>query len=364
MPDLYDALFHLLLSALVAVCGYALRRGRRHSRALLLSVLFGGTLLVGLLAQDPFHAMRLAAWLVFLYLPVFLLLLASAVWQEDRRSATASGVLVAMLCLVAIDAFLVEPHWLEVSHHRLAAPGLQRPLRLVVLADLQTDAVGEYERAVFRQVRELAPDLVLLPGDYLQLPARQRQAQVPALRALFEPLEPPLGIWAVGGNVDPPGWPALFEGTAVATFPRSGTVTLREDLRLTGLSLADSFSPALQVPPESGVFHILFGHAPDFALGDNQAQLLVAGHTHGGQVRLPGIGPLITLSQVPRAWAAGLTRLSGGRSLVVSRGIGMERGRAPRLRFFCRPELVVLDLVPDSPNTLDWSKSLPSGGDG
>ena len=352
MSGLPDALFHLLLSAGMATCGYALVRGWLHPRVLLLSLLLGGSLLAGLLTRDPFHAMRLAAWLIFLYLPLLLLLLAVTAWQEERRLAIVCGAMATMLSLVAFDAFLVEPRWLEISSHRLEAPGLQQPLRLVVLADLQTDAVGEYERKVFRQVQELAPDLVLLPGDYLQLTAQEQQIQIPAFRALFENLAPPLGIWAVRGNVEPPGWSHLFDGTGVQTFSRSGTVTVREDLRLTGLSLADSFTASLQIPPEPDGFHIVFGHGPDFALGENEAQLLLAGHTHGGQVRLPGIGPLITLSQVPRAWAAGLTRLEGGRVLVVSRGIGLERGRAPRLRFLCRPEVVVLDLVPSSQDGL------------
>ncbi len=81
-------------------------------------------------------------------------------------------------------------------------------------------------------------------------------------------------------------------------------------------------------------------------LGPVEADLLIAGHTHGGQVRLPLIGPLLNLSRVPRGWIAGATTLAPGRTLIVSRGIGMERANAPRLRFLCRPELVVIDLVP------------------
>jgi hypothetical protein len=100
--------------------------------------------------------------------------------------------------------------------------------------------------------------------------------------------------------------------------------------------------------PESDRFHLVLGHSPNFALGRVEADLLVAGHTHGGQVRLPLVGPLITLSAVPRSWAAGLTELPGGGQLLVSRGLGMERAGAPRLRFLCRPELVVIDLIPDS----------------
>ena len=86
---------------------------------------------------------------------------------------------------------------------------------------------------------------------------------------------------------------------------------------------------------------------PNFALGEIPADLLVAGHTHGGQVRLPWIGPMITHSRIPHAWAAGLTELPGGGKLLVSRGIGMERGFAPPMRFLCRPELMVIDLVPE-----------------
>ena len=82
-------------------------------------------------------------------------------------------------------------------------------------------------------------------------------------------------------------------------------------------------------------------------MGKIDADLLVTGHTHGGQVRLPLIGPLMTLSRIPRAWAAGLTELPGGGKLLVSRGLGMERGYAPRIRFLCRPELMVIDLVPE-----------------
>ena len=107
----------------------------------------------------------------------------------------------------------------------------------------------------------------------------------------------------------------------------------------------DSYSTTPPIPRVSS-YHVVFGHRPDYAMTHPPGDLLIAGHTHGGQVRLPLLGPLLTLSDVPRAWATGHTVLPWGAHLLVSRGTGMERHEAPRLRFFCRPEVAIIDLVP------------------
>jgi predicted MPP superfamily phosphohydrolase len=151
----------------------------------------------------------------------------------------------------------------------------------------------------------------------------------------------------VQGNVDPSGWEEIFEGVPSVSFDRTRGVDAGI-VHITGLSVDDSFDSSLRIPA-SDKFHIVLGHAPNFALGDVQADLLVAGHTHGGQVRLPWFGPIVTFSSIPRSWATGATRLSGNRWLVVSSGVGLERGPAPRLRFLCRPEIAVIHVDP-SPN--------------
>jgi predicted MPP superfamily phosphohydrolase len=194
-------------------------------------------------------------------------------------------------------------------------------------------------------------DLILLAGDYLQL---SKNKGLEVLRQQFNAFlkeinfSAPLGVYAVGGDVEsgtePQNWPQNFAGLPVTVFTENKTVKL-PGMCVTGITLIASMNRELQVPECVG-FHIALGHRPDFALGDIRADLLVAGHTHGGQVRLPFIGPIITLSKVPRQWAAGVTKLPGNRTLVVSRGIGMERAYAPRLRFLCRPELVVIEVLP------------------
>jgi len=301
------------------------------------------------LAEDGFGGFRLLAWGVFLHGPVLLVGLGVVGWQTSRVMAIGSTIIAAGILVVAVDAFLIEPTWLEVSHREIRSEKIRHPIRIVVVADLQTDQIGRYERDVLRRALQQEPDLVLLAGDYIQAGGPQRQELYAQLGAFLRRLDlpGPRRVFAVQGNVDADDWPEIFQGTPVVAVRSTETFEL-SGIQLTCLARRDSFNRSLQVDaPEADRFHLVLGHAPNFALGRIEADLLLAGHTHGGQVRLPLVGPLITLSAVPRSWAAGQTDLPGGGRLLVSRGVGMERGSAPRLRFLCRPELLVIDLVPE-----------------
>lgn len=306
--------------------------------------------LIGGYFEDHFGFFRLWAYGIFLH-NVSLVMVTAWFWRHTHRRL-ACGLLAAAACLllIAVDAFLVEPHWLEVSHWRIASPKIRQPLRIVVVADLQTNRIGPYERDVLRRTLAEKPDVILLAGDYLQTTKSNYPVLRNELNAFLREIHftAPQGVYAVGGNVDGAEWPKIFEGLDIATTINNRTFNLG-DVQLTCLGLWKSFDRNSHVPNDpEGRFHVVLGHAPNFALGDVHADLLLAGHTHGGQVRLPMIGPMITHSQIPNAWAAGMTELPGGGQLLVSRGIGMERGHAPPMRFLCRPELVVIDLVPAS----------------
>jgi hypothetical protein len=234
-----------------------------------------------------------------------------------------------------------------VTELEITSQKIEKPLTLAVLADIQTDSPGEYEKRVLEIVRESKPDLILLAGDYLQ---ERDPVEYQRVSEIFNQilndadLTAPLGIYAVRGNVDWNSWRDLFQGLEVETFVETETVDLGPIL-LTGVGWLDSADPSLQIGGGEK-FHIILGHSPNYSLGEIEGDLLLAGHTHGGQVKLPGIGPLLTISVVPRSWASGLTEIEPGKYLLVSRGIGLERGYAPRMRFLCRPELILLTLKP------------------
>ena len=344
------------LAALFRLRHVRSRGGRRlfgEGLLLLIGIIVAAELGAAILAPtgDPddhqfFMHLRLLAYGLFGIVPLYLVGVAAIAWRRARWVSVLAALGAAVVLAVALDAFVIEPRWLDVSRVRVQSAKVDRPLTIVVLADIQTDQVGAWEKSVLARAMAEQPDLVLLPGDYVHEGGARWQAQAERLRALLQEMgRARLGAFAVQGNVEPPGWEAIFDGTGITASSETTTTEL-EGVTVTALAFGASFDRSLHVPPR-GALHIVFGHGPDFALGDVQADLLVAGHTHGGQVQLPFLGPLVTLSAVPRAWASGVTRLSGGRTLVVSRGIGMERGDAPRLRFLCRPELVVIRVEPE-----------------
>lgn len=299
---------------------------------------------------DSFGVMAMMCWSLFLHLPLLLGACALRVFNSQKPVAVIAGL--AGLCLLAVgtDAFLIEPHWLDVTHMTLFSDKLDQTVRIAVLADIQTDTPGRYDAQVFARVKAEKPDLIVFLGDTIQTSEKDFDSASEKLNTLMREanFEPALGLYAIQGNVDPDAWTGIFSGLGITTLRETQTVDIGP-LTLTGLSFADSRQINLTLDPEEK-YHLVLGHCPDYALGRTRADLMLAGHTHGGQVRLPGLGPLLTFSAVPKAWASGLTEVTPNQYLYVSRGIGMERGTAPRLRFLCRPELLILTLAPESQN--------------
>jgi hypothetical protein len=157
--------------------------------------------------------------------------------------------------------------------------------------------------------------------------------------------------YAVRGNWD---WEnvraaTLYSGTgATELVQKVQPVRIRgATLYLVGVAWPDWLpaTPLQNIPPP-GALTVMMYHTPDLATQvPIKADLLLVGHTHGGQVALPFYGALITLCGEGKRFERGMYDL-GGPMMNVNRGIGMEGGHLPRVRFLARPDVSLIEIVP------------------
>lgn len=307
----------------------------------------------------PFGAIHLA------YLASVVALPAVALFVVIHRAAlsptrAASVLAFAGLVPAAIGAWgtFVEPYRLQVERADVAVDPRRAgraPVRIGVISDLQCVEVGDAESEAVRRVADERPDIVLMPGDVFQDDDAAFDRALPALRELLSRLDPPGGAFLVVGDVDTTArLRRLTEGTRIRFLLDETAETRVGDrrVRVLGLSLrAGEASRRAMREFESAAgdddVRIVLAHRPDAVLGlapRTRVDLFVAGHTHGGQVQIPGFGPLMTLTSVPRDVAAGGLSDLDGRRIWVSRGVGRERSKAPPVRLFCPPDVGILTL--------------------
>ncbi len=283
-------------------------------------------------------------------------------WMARHLGSRGTRVLISALWLVnlallaaLVDALYVEPFRLQISYVQVPAPVASLHLRIVQLSDLHFERTTKRERAVLEIVRQLQPDLIVLTGDnlntsYLDDPTAQQDA-----RDFMKQLSAPYGVYAIAGTPTtdtPEALAAVLGGLPNITLLQDEVYRL--DVRgrpvyLVGITNRKGRvdRPILQrvmqqVPADAPT--ILLYHTPDLIAEASAAgvDLYLAGHTHGGQVRLPWYGSVITSSAYGKRYDAGRFQV-GPTTLYVSRGIGMEGRGMPRVRFLCPPEVVEIE---------------------
>lgn len=304
------------------------------------------------LPQPPWIGLVILRWLLaLLALPL------ARIWP-----APAAGALLGIQLLgwvVAAYATMVEPFRLQVTRRRLRSARLSNPgteVRIVQLSDLHVERLTLRERALPFLVADLAPDILVLTGDFLNTSYNQDPQARDELCHLLKEFHAPGGIYAIWGTVevDHPDFlrPALEQAGVIVLEDRSVEVEIRgHRLWILGVSCSKSLDAdgvrlqALMNDAPPLAFRLLLYHRPDLmpqaaAMG---VDLFLAGHTHGGQWRIPGFGAVLTSSRFWKRYEGGYYH-EGDTHLYVSRGIGMEGFGTPRTRLFCPPEVVCITL--------------------
>ncbi len=326
----------------------------------------GAVLLVALAAvwawgvdSRPFSALHLAYLGLVVSVPI--LGVGLGVTVARRRAQPVLG-LVAVALLVPVPVGWYATHWapyaLRIDRAEVSLPEARvgrDPVRIGVLADLQTNRIGSYERRVVRTLLALRPDVIVIPGDLFQGDDRQFEAAVPAFRSLLGTLEAPAGVYIVQGDSETAGrMERLVEGTGIRVLTDEA-VSLRfgdrrlllggNKLRWAPLEAVALRNELMAAPP--GTVRILVAHRPEVVLGlpeRSGIDLVIAGHTHGGQVALPLLGPLVKFSPVSRSVAGGGLHEVDGNAIFVSTGAGLVRQQAPQIRFLTRPSVGLVTL--------------------
>lgn len=240
---------------------------------------------------------------------------------------------------------------LEITRHEVFVDGLPRPFdgyRIAFLTDMHVAPFMRrgFYREIAARVRQFDPDLVLLGGDFVTW--RRHTALMAEL--VMGGLEARDGVFAVLGNHD--YWAgatrvreALEERGVRFLINRSVTLT-RDDarIRLVGIDELYRGEPDLDaafagVDPREPCLAV--SHHPDIIelAADHRIDLLVCGHTHGGQIRFPFFGAVVVPSRHEAEYASGFHRLRHA-LMYVSRGIGA----VPPVRILCRPEVATFVL--------------------
>ncbi|MCP4419950.1 MAG: metallophosphoesterase [Chloroflexi bacterium] len=262
-----------------------------------------------------------------------------------------------------VRGFIIEPFKLGLTACITFTDRLPigtEPIRVLHITDLHVERLTEREEKVLQLAREAKPDLIVISGDYVNLSYNRDEKTLKQIRQLLSQLSAPYGVFATLGSP-----PVDLRETVVPIFEGLDITLLRHGWKqlemgngryLTVLGMdcshdlpidARRLAKLVQAAPEDAP-QLLVYHSPELMPEATQhdIDLYVCGHTHGGQVRLPFIGPLLTSSQLGRRFVMGLYR-NGRTTLYVSRGIGLEGLSAPRVRFMCPPEMTLITIMPN-----------------
>ena len=276
----------------------------------------------------------------YVFLIVSILIISIFLFSENVKY----GVIFLFFTLIVFFyVTFFEPYNLQINYLKTELGRKGVSIKAVQISDIHFGNIFDkiWLDHVFKKINLLKPDIIFITGDFF---LRENDSDIPVLADMLKNLDAELGVWAVLGNHD------LYSNfrKIVKNFKKAGIKFLMNDA-VQIVFKDNKFWLAGVNDPHHGKdkLHIVFkritddspkillAHTPDIIARDQAGKfdMIFLGHTHGGQMRLPGFRQLITLGDNNKKYISGLYRLN--KTLIyVNRGLGMVN--LP-YRFMCRP---------------------------
>lgn len=260
-----------------------------------------------------------------------------------------SFLILLLLVTILLAYMLIEPYWIETKEITIESDQIPAQFdgkKIIFLTDIHAGPDFSQERidSLVNQVNNMNPDLILLGGDYVDGDSEYIK---PTFKSLSK-LKAPLGVFAVLGNKDP-----QYETLEVIpqyglTYIGNKGTWIEEDGSRIRLGGVGDYNNGAQLPgyttsvvsPQD--FVILLTHNPDYfpQADKSKVDLVLSGHTHGGQVTLFGFWAPTTHSNYGNKYRTGVIKENNS-TLIVSNGVGTT---ILPVRFFARPQIIVVNL--------------------
>ncbi|OQX20262.1 MAG: hypothetical protein BWK75_04980 [Candidatus Altiarchaeales archaeon A3] len=279
-----------------------------------------------------------------------------------KKKVVIIGV-IAVIASLLIYAFEIEPNWIETTHTKIKISDTTDEnfsCNLLVISDFHV-ASEEHEKFLEKVVNEINKiskteriDAVIIDGDIIDYKTEEIKFLAPLKNIEHK------NVYAVLGNHDYSyGWSHKEIADEVEKYMKdSGVDVMRNEnrvicggkIRMVGIdelwsgqyNLSKSYDVKEEKQNKQKILpNVLISHNPDiiYVLKDEHPDLIISGHTHGGQVKIPFLGPVTMPSNVGKICPEGLCNVSGY-EIYITRGIGGN----PRVRFLSRPEISVIEL--------------------
>ncbi len=268
--------------------------------------------------------------------------------KKQNKKFIRKRTIIATLLIALMWCFTIEPNVVTVNNYKIKDESL-RGIKIVFAGDFHVKPYQEKRLDyIVEKINAQNPDIVLLIGDYVNMHSEYMSFPISKTAEKLSKIYSKAGTYTVLGNHD-----YYKEGKKIKEALTAKGITVLENrcrkieigdktFYVAGIEdLVTGFPNVERALKHSKTPTILLSHQPDIfpSIPKDRVNLTLAGHTHGGQVVIPFIGPIIVPSKFGKKFASGYFD-EDGKKMIVTKGLGTS---VLPIRFNCTPEIVVIE---------------------